>query len=392
MAWLCPSCGSSNHDSMAKCVCGLDKSGPAPDEDSAAHPSELHQPWYLSQTFTIIAFLLITPVWAILRLVDKKENRITKIAASIIFALYVGYVGYLYRTSEGMQQTKQETAPVNNNFEADHIATQAATKIGSPAEFNTAEKMLRLNGNLEVAVGKLVLLTPDVMWRSAQPFDIAEVTRSPYSFLGREIRVSGTVYKIEQLPSDELLHGVWYEILMLASNANDPLGATTIDLLYNGDTSNINPESNITCAGYFAGIAESKNSFGGPVEAVVIVGNVIQVLSVKRSSYPEAPPTNGSNIEPRNPIDNANDHNIVNAANPLDLAPHPAMESRDAGIVKPQDVFTSPQPPPLAKTPKKSRLKLPANASNHSEIPDTAKVQRPNAANVIQMLRNPNQN
>jgi len=138
--------------------------------------------------------------------------------------------------------------------------------------FNLQEKNAALNNNFKVAVSKIVG-SPSV-WNTASTITADTLTRSPYSWLGKLCKITGEVYRIEELPHTQ--YGQWSEILLLASNKNTHLGVTTISCHYNGQTNNIRSNEIYTCAGYFVGTYEGQNAMGGTLEGLVIVGNDIR--------------------------------------------------------------------------------------------------------------------
>ena len=123
-----------------------------------------------------------------------------------------------------------------------------------------------------VGVEKITGMDINNVWNEAQIITAETITKSPYSAIGKLHKISGEVYKTEELPPDKF-KGRWSEILLLTKNPNSHLGVTTIDFLYNGDTSHIKSGKVITCAGYFVGTFESENAMGGKVEAITFVGN-----------------------------------------------------------------------------------------------------------------------
>ncbi|MGD0820349.1 MAG: hypothetical protein ABSA71_06370 [Desulfomonilia bacterium] len=147
--------------------------------------------------------------------------------------------------------------------------------ISEPTQktFNIKDKMTLSNGNLVVAAMKLTSQKPDTVWQHAEDITAAILTKNPYSSLGKLFKISGKIYRVEELPPDFGLSGHWSEISMLTPNRNAPLDATNISFIFNGDVTNINAGHTITCAGYYAGNYESQNAMGGTLEALVIVGN-----------------------------------------------------------------------------------------------------------------------
>jgi len=60
---------------------------------------------------------------------------------------------------------------------------------------------------------------------------------------------------------------------MSVQNPNSQMGVSTIGFEYYGNASDIDPNTYITCAGYFIGKYTGTNAMGGTVEGYVIVGN-----------------------------------------------------------------------------------------------------------------------
>ena len=138
--------------------------------------------------------------------------------------------------------------------------------------FNITDKSITSNGNLAVATEKIINMDINNVWNDAQNITAETLTKSPYSTIGKLYKITGEVYKVEELPPSNL-KGHWSEILLLTKNPNSPLGVTTIDFMYNGDTSRIKSGQIITCAGFFIGTFDSANAMGGKVEAITLVGN-----------------------------------------------------------------------------------------------------------------------
>ncbi|GJQ22150.1 MAG: hypothetical protein HBSIN02_25050 [Bacteroidia bacterium] len=146
-----------------------------------------------------------------------------------------------------------------------------------PTEFNTADISISRNGNFFVAANKIRNYTPSQIWQRSRSISAASLTKSLYSSIGKLYRLHGQVYTVVELPPTSNLSGQWAEVLMAVPNPNSPLGVTTLNFLYNGDFNQINPNTYITCAGYFIGTYESENALGGKVEAIALVGNVYRL-------------------------------------------------------------------------------------------------------------------
>ncbi|MDR2551423.1 MAG: hypothetical protein LBD10_14630 [Desulfobulbus sp.] len=141
------------------------------------------------------------------------------------------------------------------------------------AEFNQQDKNSQTNGNMLIAIDKVQKTKPEDLVKSAQPMSASDVTKKIYTTLGKAVKLSGKVYKVEEMPPNDLFPGTWTEVLIMAKNQNAPLGVTTIDFIYQGDSSKINAKDVVTCTGYLVGMHDSENAYGGKVEAIVLVGN-----------------------------------------------------------------------------------------------------------------------
>jgi hypothetical protein len=140
-------------------------------------------------------------------------------------------------------------------------------------DFNTKEKDAQKNGNLVAAILKLKDAKPEVLSGQAQQMSVSDLTKKIYPMLGKPVKITGKVYKVEELPATEGMRGTWTEVMMLAKNPNSPLGATTIDFLYKGDSANLNANDVITVAGYLLGTYDSPNAVGGTVECISLAGD-----------------------------------------------------------------------------------------------------------------------
>ena len=148
--------------------------------------------------------------------------------------------------------------------------------VSSNSDFNTSDKAISSIGNMAVAAERIKEETPGNLFGKSELVAASKLTKNPYSSLGKVFRMTGKVYKVEELPPSLGLKGAWGEILMLVGNPNSPLGATTVDFIFKGDISQINSGQRITCSGYFIGTFDSPNAMGGTVEAVVLVGNSVK--------------------------------------------------------------------------------------------------------------------
>lgn len=193
---------------------------------------------------------------------EEKSNTVKAIIYVVVFfglALVVFFFGN--NKGQGLQ---------NNNNQP----IQSAKQINNIAEFNTSDKSVEINGNILVAMAK----TSGISRTSSDVFEkknASELTKSPYSSIGKLIKIKGKVFKVEELQRNPDMPGNWAEILVLAPNKNSAIEVSTISFLYDGDISSINSGDIITCSGYFAGTYQSQNAMGGTVEGLAVVGNQV---------------------------------------------------------------------------------------------------------------------
>lgn len=155
--------------------------------------------------------------------------------------------------------------------ETSKSSTPAEQSTKPNVEFNTSDKYISSNGNVGVAFAKYGEAIGSVQ-PPAERITLAELTKSPYSNLGKLIQVKGRVYKVEEMPPSPNMPGTIYEVLMLSDNENSPFGVTTVDCLCLGHV-DAKPNKVVSCGGYFVGTYETQNAMGGNVEALTIVGN-----------------------------------------------------------------------------------------------------------------------
>lgn len=148
---------------------------------------------------------------------------------------------------------------------------QKIAKEESQPIFNSSDKSINTNGNLAVAISVLPGLT-DSINNQAVTINATTLTKSPYSSIGKLIKIQGEVFKVEEAPGTS---GKAAEVLLLAANKNNPLGASTVSFLYFGDISKINSGDVVWCTGFFIGTYDSQNAMGGAVEGLSMVGNKI---------------------------------------------------------------------------------------------------------------------
>lgn len=141
-----------------------------------------------------------------------------------------------------------------------------------PVTFNTSDESIQSNGNIAVAVQKIQGSIPSSTWEDAITVSSSQLSKDPFEYIGQIVKITGTVYSVRTV---QLSQGNWLEALLLTHNSNSLAGVMSVDFLYNGSSNRIEPQTIITFAGYFAGIEQTKNLFGGDVEALAIVGNAI---------------------------------------------------------------------------------------------------------------------
>lgn len=191
----------------------------------------------------------------------KNEEKSNTIKAVIFVAFFFGLALVWFFFSSNKGQSSQNNQP-GQPVKQDQI-------VG----FNKSDKSIETNGNVEVAVKKI--LTSGVSSETPVQINSTELTKSPYSSIGKLIKIKGKVYKVEELPATPGMPGNWAEILLLAPNKNSALEVSTINFIYAGDISAINSGDIIMCSGYFTGTFQSQNAMGGAVEGLVLVGNKI---------------------------------------------------------------------------------------------------------------------
>jgi hypothetical protein len=215
-----------------------------------------------------LLWLIVIPIYLFLRSKLLKQSYAIPIVWIVTFVLYLVL-------SPG-------TLNGINNASVPAVKQGFASPNSKQLTFNTSDKTITSNGNMLVAYSKISSMIPESTWAWSDQVPIATLTKTPYSYIGKLIKLNGQVYKIEQLPPEAGRNGEWYEALLLCNNPNSPLGTTTIDFIFQGDGSSVNGEDYLTCGGYFVGTYESQNAMGGTVEAMALIGNVYKK---SRNSY-----------------------------------------------------------------------------------------------------------
>jgi hypothetical protein len=256
-------------------------------------------------TIIIVVLLLIGTISPIIVYLDATKQKIAAAGTWAIFVLLIWIIGlpvYLFKRKKMIEKAKE--APVIEEqralktlvlslaclllfFSMFYLSfkdgllsaddTQQAQSSIIPVctnkdTFDVVNKAVSLNCNLEVAIKKINQMGIHSIGDTATQTTAEAVTKSPYSALGKAVKLTGKVYKVEELPPGD--HpGHWSEILIITNNPNSPAGVTTVDFLFNGDISKIRSGQVITCSGYFVGTFLSTNAMGGHVEALAMVGN-----------------------------------------------------------------------------------------------------------------------
>lgn len=156
----------------------------------------------------------------------------------------------------------------------DKNPTQIIESSTSGIQFNNSDKSIETNGNLDVAFEKCKDISNGTSSPKAERVQVSDLTRSPFSNIGKFILVKGRVFKVEELPPNPNLPGKMTEVLLLADDTNSAVGSTTIDCICIGDTSHVKTNSVASCGGYFIGTYQSENALGGSLEGLAVVGNI----------------------------------------------------------------------------------------------------------------------
>ena len=228
--------------------------------------------WYFNHVEKKIAEVKVQNLDA-----ESEKEMLTRIGGSsmgnAILFIVVSVLAFTLAFSVYNSGGQQSFQPRTENQQR---SSEPETPSQSVHEFNVSDKSIVTNGNLAVAGYKVTQLIPRQIWQNAVEASPAKITKSPYSSIGKLIKFTGSVYKVEELPPTPDLTGQWVEVLIQAVNQNAPLGVTTVDFIYNGDVNKIDPNTYITCAGYFIGTYEGHNAMGGTVEGMVVVGNAFK--------------------------------------------------------------------------------------------------------------------
>lgn len=97
---FCAKCGAELAPGTSFCwKCGAPVEGARVSIETKEAPKK---PWYFSRPVLILTFLFLTPVWAILILADKRQEKGVKILALVIGFAYLLYCGYLGLQTPGI--------------------------------------------------------------------------------------------------------------------------------------------------------------------------------------------------------------------------------------------------------------------------------------------------
>lgn len=189
------------------------------------------------------------------------EEKVNTVKAVIFVAVFFGLALVVFFFGSNKDQVNKQP-------------DQPTQHINTIAEFNKTDKAIETNGNVPVAMTKIIGVN-GTNHDSPVKITSTELTKSPYSSLGKLIKIKGQVFKVEELQRNPDIPGRWAEILLLAPNKNSATQVSTISYIYDGDISTINSGDVITCSGFFSGTYQSQNAMGGAVEGLSVVGNKI---------------------------------------------------------------------------------------------------------------------
>lgn len=148
------------------------------------------------------------------------------------------------------------------------VSCQTTTKNYSEG-FNTTIKNAEQSGNLTLAVNKVLKLKQSEVLANITTSSIATLTKSPTKHIGKFVKIKGLVFEVTEVDG---LPG-WAFIKISVENPNSVDRYTSMVCYYHGDIEKINPNTEVTVAGYFAGTYDGQNNYGGHVEGLTIVGN-----------------------------------------------------------------------------------------------------------------------
>ena len=171
-------------------------------------------------------------------------------------------------------QTQQELQQLTTQDQPDQsIDSQPSEQL---LDFNNTDTSIASNGNIAVAVQRLESLSSTEAWKTSSAVLPSELTKNPHVMMGQLIKLTGSVYNIEDASPTKISSGRWTELFIVVGNVNSPIGALSVDFTYKGEVRGVHSGSTITCAGYFVGTYNSKNAQDSTIECLSVVGNVFK--------------------------------------------------------------------------------------------------------------------
>lgn len=147
--------------------------------------------------------------------------------------------------------------------------------------FNSDNIDVYSNGNRNLASMYISELSIENSQELTIKSSLGKITKSPSNYLGKMLTIRGKISEISETNMQDefnkgLKGGKWHTLLIQAENNNSRFGSMAIDFLYNGDIEKIEPKQIVSITGYFVGTYFSMNAYGGRVEAVSMVGNIVK--------------------------------------------------------------------------------------------------------------------
>lgn len=187
-------------------------------------------------------------------------------AMTICVYLYSSY-GIDIRTLTDEPKTPPVIPSASNNTPVPTFAPVTSANNVSK-QFNISSLDGYKSGNVLFAMGYVNEMASkgENTWAGAEQVSIDSLQKSPYSYLGKLIIMNGQVNYIDRESPQP-------EYYLITLNLNSSLGTTRLYLAYKGDASVIKENEYLSCSGYFIGIHEAKNTMGGTIEVMDMVGN-----------------------------------------------------------------------------------------------------------------------
>lgn len=127
---FCSKCGAALPPESNYCLkCG----SPVPSDLPSQDPKEQgeNKPWYFSKPILVSTFLLLTPVWALLILADRRQGRAAKAFAGVVTVGYVSLFGYIFLADAPLVSTL--VGPAEIEFGSDYLeSAQGDISITDP--------------------------------------------------------------------------------------------------------------------------------------------------------------------------------------------------------------------------------------------------------------------